>query len=151
MYIFLWQDGWQELPHEGFINELVIKSVWKDFEAEEQQQLLDIMKQFDLICDAPNDEVKMQKANTDKNESGASSFQEKNYFVPSMFQPGCVKQLGDMASLVFYVDFQGLFTGMTCDVWIILILIIIVLNNATNSRCSVNMTWRNAQWNIYNW
>ena len=112
VYPFLWQDGWQELHHQGIVNERVIKCVWKEFEAEEQQQLLDIMKQFDLICDAPSDAGTVEKANTNRMESDTSPFPEEKYFVPSMFLPKRFKEeLIPMASLVFYVDFRGMFTG----------------------------------------
>ena len=35
----------------------------------------------------------------------------RNYYVPAMFTPGHVKRLDSRASVTFFVDFKGFFTG----------------------------------------
>ena len=75
------------------------------------------MEQFDLICIAPH-----ARARTNE-PSGASPKQKtvqtdprsiRTYYVPSLFNPGNVKEEEDLAakpSVAFFVDFYGLFTS----------------------------------------
>ena len=71
------------------------------------------MKHFDMICVASRSgELEGIQAIEDEAKPTDTSF--TNYFVPSLFKPGNVKDESDLAScdfLTFFVDFHGLFTS----------------------------------------
>ena len=103
-------DSWYHLRDHGILQERLVDHVWKDFEKEKRHQLLEIMKQFDLICDAPRDEEHCSEGNQEKADETLSD-SGMNFLVPSMFTPGNVRNLEDTESVIFYADFHGLFTG----------------------------------------
>ena len=101
-------DAWDELKYKGILHGRLIHHLWKEFSAEVQTQLLDVMEQFDLICTAPG------YRRTEQTLLGTSTPVHRNYFVPSLFNPHKVKDMDDLTSttsLTFFVDFHGLFTS----------------------------------------
>ena len=87
-----------------------------DFSPEQQLKLLDIMEHFDLVCPASSDGWTRDTssiASTDLPMPTQSQV-HTNYYVPSLFPPGNVKNESDLAScgsVIFFVDFNGLFTS----------------------------------------
>ena len=111
-------ESWQILKEEGILRGKLIQYVWRRFKPEEQNQLLTIMKQFDLICDAPKEE---EEEEGKPNEGDVtceetvmhpdSSCYNKNFYVPSMFSPENVKDLDDSKPTIFYADGKERFTS----------------------------------------
>ena len=114
-------DMWGLLKKEGVLQGRLINHVWSRFQPEERLRLLEIMEEFDLVCVAPKDAAKRLQV-----DGAASKGQEetpgresiplfgRNYYVPSLFNPGNVKEDSDLdesSSMTFFVDFSGLFTS----------------------------------------
>ena len=127
LHTFFWshqhpdvQLMWKQLKDNGLLQGKLISHVWSRFSPIDQLRLLDIMEQFELICAAPRDNAKhdllaLEYKQTESDESISALICQKNYYVPSQFNPGNVKDMGPLAqwqSLTFFVDFHGLFTSM---------------------------------------
>ena len=71
------------------------------------------MEHFDLICVASRS-GEQKGVQAIEYEARPTDTPFTNYFVPSLFKPGNVKDESDLAScdsLTFFVDFHGLFTS----------------------------------------
>ena len=99
---------WEQLKEKGILDGRLINHVWSRFESEDRLRLLDIMEQFDLICAAPGNELS-------RTRTGSPPLHCRQYFVPSLFNNGNVKDECDMtswSSFTLCVDFHGFFTSM---------------------------------------
>ena len=98
-------ESWDRLQDEGILEGRLINHVWREFPAERRTRLVEIMKQFDLICEAPFTSCEKEK------ERDGVGIGNRDYYVPSMFSATDVKQVDDMPLRTMYVDFQGFFTS----------------------------------------
>ena len=98
-------ESWDRLQDEGILEGRLINHVWREFPAERRTRLVEIMKQFDMICEAPLTPCEKEK------ERDRVGIGNRDYYVPSMFSPTDVKQVDDMPSRTMYVDFQEFFTS----------------------------------------
>ena len=101
-------DAWDELKYKGILHGRLIHHLWKEFSAEVQTQLLDVMEQFDMLCTAPGYHRQEQAP------FRTSTPVHRKFFVPSLFNPHKVKDMTDLKStttLTFFIDFHGLFTS----------------------------------------
>ena len=105
-------DSWDRLQDEGILEGRLIDHVWREFPTERRDRLVQIMKQFDLICDAPVTSLPKTGTEIDTVETGS-----RDYYVPSLFSTSNVKQLNNLPSLAFYVDFSGCFTGKAPSIY----------------------------------
>ena len=107
---------WEELK-KGNLHGTLINHVWESYQLEDRLRLLEIMEQFDLICTAPKLPLKTnQKTRTGQIQATemADPVSMRNYYVPSLFNPGNVKEneeLSSAPSVFFFVDFDNLFTS----------------------------------------
>ena len=106
---------WSDLQHDGILHQELVEHVWKRFSLAQQEELLQILEQFDLICLAPEDDRK-QGGFGDKLQPVVTS--KRRYYVPSMFKPPNPDQhtrkqdeTKDRECIQFFIDFQGSFTG----------------------------------------
>ena len=123
---------WGQLKKSGILQGQLINHVWSKFEPNDRIRLLEIMEQFDLICIAPHAQART------KEPSGASPKQKtvqtdlgstRTYYVPSLFNPGIVKEEEDLAakpSVTFFVDFHGLFTSKNLFSYLLFVLYVSV-------------------------
>ena len=110
---------WGLLKREGILHGQLIKHVWSRFQPDERLRLLEIMEEFDLICEAPKSAISHLKVPSlaeerEETQGRDAPLSHKLYFVPSLFKPGRVKEDPDLletSSLTFFVDFSGLFTS----------------------------------------
>ena len=113
-------DLWGKLKDKGILQGRLINHVWRRFDRQKRLRLLEIMEQFDLVCPAPNEvttpkRVGWQHPGSEETQAKSSDpLFHRNYYVPSLFNPGNVKQKPDVSistSLTFFVNFNGLFTS----------------------------------------
>ena len=106
-----------QLKTNGYLQGRLVNHVWSEYQSDERHQLLDVMEQFDMICAAPSDGKQLDMpalGYTDTDTGAAFPIYKRNYYVPSLFNPKDIKGtpgLAALASLTFYVDFNGLFTS----------------------------------------
>ena len=105
-------EFWDQLKDTGILDGRLISHVWRKFTTKEQRQFLDIMEHFDLICAASR--LEGQRRTPAIEHVATAPF--RNYYVPSLFNPGNVNVESNLAScesLAFFVDFHGFFTSKT--------------------------------------
>eukprot|EP00057_Strongylocentrotus_purpuratus_P016591 XP_011671065.1 PREDICTED: uncharacterized protein LOC100888891 [Strongylocentrotus purpuratus] len=103
-------DAWTTLEEDGILEDKLIQHMWRQF-SEQKEFLVELMAKFDLICEAPVEQL--QQEQQDGLDAEVSNETEKvvkkRYYVPSRITSHCSQEeIGQIkSSQDFYVDFRG--------------------------------------------
>eukprot|EP00057_Strongylocentrotus_purpuratus_P014524 XP_011668998.1 PREDICTED: uncharacterized protein LOC752124 isoform X1 [Strongylocentrotus purpuratus] len=102
-------DAWTTLEEDGILEDRLIQHMWQGF-LEQKEALVKLMAKFDLICEAPVEQLQQeQQDGLDAEVSNETEVVKKRYYVPSRLTSHCsLEEIGQIKSSTdFYVDFRG--------------------------------------------
>eukprot|EP00057_Strongylocentrotus_purpuratus_P026010 XP_011680484.1 PREDICTED: probable serine/threonine-protein kinase roco11 [Strongylocentrotus purpuratus] len=102
-------DAWTTLEEDGILEDRLIQHMWQGF-LEQKEALVQLMANFDLICEAPVERLQQEQHDgVDTEESNETEkVVKKRYYVPSRMTSHCPpEEIAQIKSSTdFYVDFN---------------------------------------------
>ncbi|XP_030849143.1 probable serine/threonine-protein kinase roco11 [Strongylocentrotus purpuratus] len=102
--------AWNTLEKDGILEDRLIQHMWQGF-SEKKEALVELMAKFDLICEAPVEQLQQEQQDGVHTEvsNETEKVLQKRYYVPSRLTSPCPpEEIAQIKSMTdFYVDFRG--------------------------------------------